>query len=289
MPISLAHMAGKKRAPAARAGKGKANVTGNSRTTIGSSSAQDGGFGIYNEMLAEALAGQSEQPERPLKKRRTGHQRAVDVTKPSQPQIPSDEVDNEEEEEDLEFEDVIKVDQQSLDGSTSGGKPQQMIYRSDEEDESEASDMEWQPVDFDALDGEKPSGDLEFTLSRPAVKQEPTVRRRVVTKADRQLRLQIHKLHLLCLLSHVSRRNKWCNDKVVHSALKPLLDKKMRQFLKPKPDLSQFGRAESLKRGLEMVSHMWKKRFTVTQRGIRRALWAEDAEDIESVGHFQMP
>jgi xeroderma pigmentosum group C-complementing protein len=54
-------------------------------------------------------------------------------------------------------------------------------------------------------------------------------------------------------------------------------------FLRPKSDMSQFGRAESLKRGLEQAGIMWRKKFRITNRGMRRALWADNEADLENV------
>lgn len=36
--------------------------------------------------------------------------------------------------------------------------------------------------------------------------------RRVITSVDRRIRLEVHKMHLLCLLIHVHQRSRWCND-----------------------------------------------------------------------------
>lgn len=45
--------------------------------------------------------------------------------------------------------------------------------------------------------------------------------RRKVTSIDRKIRLEGHKLHLLCLIAHVHRRNKWCSDpEVIVSSIK---------------------------------------------------------------------
>lgn len=264
-------MAGKKRVTAGKGkGKGKASAPN-----------QHGVPGVYREMLAEALPTHQDIPERPLKRRMTGRQKPIEAA--SSKQKITENATPDEDDEDIEFEDVLDRGQEDSDASIDPPKLQQTAYRSD--DESGGSDAEWDPLDFDInLDADEPKGDLELTLtSRPTPKQQNTPRRKVVTKADRSLRLEIHKMHLLCLLSYLSRRNGWCNDSAVHKSLKPLLDKKMLQFLRPKSDLSQFGQTESLKRGVEMVSTMWRKKFAITARGMRRALWAENPEDIQNV------
>jgi xeroderma pigmentosum group C-complementing protein len=157
------------------------------------------------------------------------------------------------------------------------------------DEEADESDQEWEGVDFDTLPQDnEPSGDLELTLKPRTTpsRQKPTPKRRVLSKAEKVLRLETHKMHVLCLLAHLDRRNEWCNDEDVKKSLRPLLDKKMLTFLKPNENLPQFGRAESLKRGLSQVSFMWRTKFNVTARGIRRALWADDEKDIQNVRYF---
>ena len=267
-------MTGKKPATGGK-GKGKA-------TAVAQNALPD----VYQEMLAEALPMQSDIPERPLKRRRTGRRDAPVASSSSANQVGV--VSDGEDEDDIQFEDVLdstKLGEADSDVLEPPPKPQQTAYR-DSDDDSGESDFDWDSGDFDA----KPSaneltGDLELTLTRPTPQRRTTAaRRRVITKAERDVRLQIHKMHVLCLLSHADRRNKWCNDSEVQSSLKPLLDKKMLTFLRPRSELSQFGQAESLKRGLDQVSAMWRKNFSVTARGMRRALWAEEEQDLRNVG-----
>ncbi|KAB8294085.1 hypothetical protein EYC80_009539 [Monilinia laxa] len=245
---------------------------------------------VYRDMLAEAIPAQPELPERPLKKRRIGLRGAAvpaSVSGPSNPPSVLKSHDNNEDDEDVEFEDVITVPKGSDDGDSDGdtNKLQQTAYRdSDEEtDESDADvEIDWENISFDTKNDE-PSGDLELTLTRPEPqRQTNTSRRKPITQADKSLRLEIHRLHLLCLLSHVDMRNEWCNDPVVQDSLRPLLNKKMLEFLRPREDLSQFSRADALKRGLEMVAIMWRTKFQITKRGMRRALWADDEDDIKN-------
>jgi xeroderma pigmentosum group C-complementing protein len=269
---STTAMAGKKTASRDK-GKGKAWSSG--------SAVPD----VYREMLAETLPMQPEFPERPLKRRRTGQRNVLPTTDDS---AKSAEVDNEDNEDEMEFEDILKARNQDDSEASEFEAPlntQQTAYRDSDEDSGD-SDDEWEGVDFDTLPLEnEPSGDLELTLKPRTTPQgqKVTPRRKVVSKADKVLRLEAHKMHVLCLLTHLDRRNEWCNDDDVKSSLKPLLDKKMLTFLRPRSDLSQFGRAESLKRGLEQVSTMWRTKFNITTRGIRRALWAEDEKDIQNV------
>lgn len=235
---------------------------------------------VYQEMLSEVLPAHSELPERPLKKRRTGRIDAADNSTIIDNPPASDN------EEDLEFEDVL-AGSTSLNSDNESIPPKLLQTTTRDSDDSDESDYQWEPLDFQAeRQSSEPTGNLELNLTRSAAepsRQKTTPRRRAISKAEKSLRLETHKLHVLCLLSYLKRRNDWCNDQEVHASLKPLLDKKMLQFLKPKSNLSQFGQAESLKRGIEQVSAMWNKKFTITMRGLRRALWADDEKDIHNV------
>jgi xeroderma pigmentosum group C-complementing protein len=265
--------------PAAR-GKEKGKATSSKRNVVPD---------IYQEMLADALPRQSDIVERPLKKRRTGRRYDHVLVSGAKVSTVPDHVDDEE---DLEFEDVLgpAKDEASHDAylfAEDDGLPkkQQTAYR-DSDDESDEDDLDWEAIDFESKTPVEPSGDLELTLSTRAMlpqRRTTTPRRKAVTKEERGLRLQIHKMHVLCLLSYVDRRNNWCNDYEVQKLLKPLLNKKMLQYLSPSASLSQFGQAESLKRGLEDVARMWRTKFGITMRGIRRALWADNEEDLRNV------
>jgi xeroderma pigmentosum group C-complementing protein len=187
----------------------------------------------------------------------------------------------------VEFEDVLgqgKSNGPYNDESDSEPKPQQTAYRDSGDDDS-ASDFDWENIDLEAKTQEDSTGDLELTLKqRPTYHPKATIaRRKVVTKEEKALRLQVHKMHVLCLLAYVDRRNNWCNDSAVQISLKPLLTKKMITFLNPKETLSQFGRTDSLKRGLDDVGKMWRAKFRITEKGMRRALWADDEKELENV------
>ena len=259
-------MAGKK---AATRGKGKGRIPSN-RNAVPE---------VYQQMLAEALPNQPSITQRPLKRRKTGPRSAPHAA--GDAANASDPID-EDDEEDVDFEDVIDTRASDSEALT---KAQQTAYR-DSDEESNESDHDWDGVDFDTIpQDDEPTGDLELTLKPRTApqRQKVTPRRKVVSKAEKVLRLEAHKMHVLCLLAYLDRRNKWCNDEEVRKSLKPLLDKKMLTFLKPRSDLSQFGRAESLKRGLEQVSVMWRTKFDIVARGLRRALWADDEKDVQNV------
>ena len=234
---------------------------------------------IYQEMLSETRANKSEISERPLKKRKTGKQPASSShVSSSKPLVlpPADDSDEDE----IHFEDVFGVENE-----ISATGTQQTAYR-DSDDESDASDQNWEPFDFDAKPDEEPIGDLVLTLSKKEEPQKASIpRRKAATRDEKGVRLQVHKMHILCLLYYVERRNRWCNDYDVQKSLKPLLTKKIVKFLKPEASYSQFARTNSLKRGLEQVMELWNSKFKITERGMKRPLWADDEKALQNVSH----
>lgn len=236
---------------------------------------------IYDDMLTEAgVVSQQQQQgstERPLKRRRAGPKPGEDEAAWAVRDKEKDGSD--EDEEGLEFEDV------ALPAPTI-----QTLERDSDEDEDE--DIEFEDVDFTAplhneISAAHESKDLELNLSaeRAAATRSKggAERRKPITREEKERRTQIHQTHLLCLLFHVARRNHWCNDAKVQESLRPLLSDKMVTYLNPGAHLSQFGRTESLKNGLQQVGAMWKTKFDITERGLRRSLWAEDTEHLQAV------
>jgi xeroderma pigmentosum group C-complementing protein len=100
----------------------------------------------------------------------------------------------------------------------------QVVYNDFED--SEESDVDWEEVDLahdnrenilgseDEDKDEGDRGDLDLVLLDPKGKGKGggLPKRRPITAVERKLRLEAHKMHLLCLLYHVFLRNSWCND-----------------------------------------------------------------------------
>jgi xeroderma pigmentosum group C-complementing protein len=257
----------------------------------GSSSKDGQPRDIYGDMLAEvdASAFTQSSPERPLKRpRRRGERRATaSAQRPQQISEYKDVTSNkfaaeiEDEDEDIEFEDV-ELPNPTL----------QTMYRDSEDEDEDDEDIDaiqFEDVDFDAImnsNAEEKPKELELNLTAQQATSTPrrnTNARRPISKEEKAARIDVHKLHLLCLLSHCSRRNRWCNDSEVQSSLRPLLPEKTVRYLIPGTNLSQFGRTESLKNGLQQASTSFKVRFDVTERGLRRSLWAEDPSHLAKV------
>lgn len=292
-------MAGRKRkAP------GASTTTSTPRTTRASTasrravSARSAVPDVYREMVTEARrmavaedVPEATTPERPLKRRRPGERQTPKVeTKPVKPTaIPEptkmhhDDPEDDDDEE-LEFEDV-ELPPPTL---------QTITRDSDDEDDEE---LELEDIAFDSQGtfSSAVAGEVQLDLNLSAQKAAMAPYRRVVerrkalSKSEKEQRREIHKIHLLCLLAHVERRNRWCNSPKVQEALRPLLTDKMRKSLIPRATLNQYGRTESLKAGLQETSTMFKTKFQITERGLRRALWAEDEEQLKNVDGNLLP
>jgi xeroderma pigmentosum group C-complementing protein len=256
---------------------------------------------VYQEMLAEAgvaAAPAASSPERPLKRRREGvpsHQKPVELVQVQAPLAGEaskakfgrknvhDEED-EDEDDDAEFEDVT-IPEPTVQTVELGSDEDE----DDEDDEDE--DMHFEDVDLmiplpdgDSEAQEPKELELNLSAQKSAMASKQVAdRRRPITKEERERRLYIHKAHLICLLSHVAKRNHWCNDSQVQTYLRSHLTDKMIQYLTPGTNLSQFGRTESLKNGLKLVAEMWTTKYEITERGMRRSLWAEEVDHLNSV------
>ncbi|KAI9736509.1 MAG: hypothetical protein M1818_006019 [Claussenomyces sp. TS43310] len=234
---------------------------------------------VYHDLLAETLHSSGDvSSERSPKRRRTRRFEDGASTDDSR-KISDQPVRDIEDSEMVEFEDVLPR------------ATEQTAYRDSDED-SEGSDIGWEEVDMvpeflQADNDEDISEDLHLTLNSSATPQrKPAPPKRKLTSADRALCLEIHKMHILCLLSHTSRRNVWCDDSQTQSALKILINKKTLSNLRPSQALSQFRQTDLLKTGLEELCRLWRSNFVITARGMRRPLWVEDEQDLKD---FQLP
>lgn len=249
---------------------------------------------IYSQLLAEAGVGDaqaSSASEQPRKRLRPGERRPdkrkrdpIEPEQASKALKEGDEEEQEDSDEDVEFFDV------ELPVPTV-----QTFERESEDEDDEDEEAQFEDIDFAALaEASEPkkeqSKDLELNLTAQRARTTPTKpageRKKPITKEERDRRTDIHKTHLLCLLSHAARRNHWCNDTAVQDMLRSHLTDKMVYYLTPGSHLPQFGQAESLKTGLKHAGDMWRTKFEVRERGLRRARWAEDVEDLQ---HYELP
>ncbi|EFQ96301.1 hypothetical protein CFE70_000180 [Pyrenophora teres f. teres 0-1] len=165
-------------------------------------------------------------------------------------------------------------------------------------DESDDSDMEWEDAladddDEDDTDegGEaaRQVGDISITLGGNKATDIGTkrkVRRRAITSVDKKRRLDIHKMHILCLLYHVHRRNTWCNDRRVQSALRKIVPSKTLSSLVPDPDITQYSASKRFIDGMNELKSMWSKRFNLTAQGMYKPRWAEVEASVRPFSDF---
>ncbi|KAI9765446.1 MAG: hypothetical protein M1840_007405 [Geoglossum simile] len=166
----------------------------------------------------------------------------------------------------------------------------------DDFEDSEESDVDWEEVDLthdnrenilgseDEDKGENDGGDLDLVLLdvKGKGKRASLPKRRPITAAERKLRVEVHKMHLLCLLYHVFLRNNWCNDLEAQAALKQLLTPRTVGLLNPDPRKTQFQRTTLFTAGLTEASSLWASKFKITARGMKKATWTDDEEKLKN-------
>lgn len=218
---------------------------------------------VYQEMLAEAELRNPNvsEADRPIKRRKVGAQGATTLNEVSIPQVP------------LSMEDSRQV---------------QTDY---DEPTSEESDMEWEEVDLQQVPAqstqigpvtEVDNEPLQITLEGHEGKRRKVIsRQKPLTAAEKRLRLDIHKVHVLCLLRHVQIRNLWCNDDELQSFLKRMLPKQVIAMLNPSEDKPQYSRSTTFVEGLNLASDAFSRRFRVTRPGLKRAHWVDDPEKLK--------
>ncbi|KAF4166338.1 hypothetical protein CNMCM6936_006648 [Aspergillus lentulus] len=222
---------------------------------------------VYREMLAEAEMRNRDvsEPDHPIKKRKVGAQRATASNDVSVPQVP------------LPMEDQGQASRQV-----------QTVY---DEPTSEESDMEWEEVDLQRAPAQSipvapvtgaDNEPLQITLDGHEGKRRKVIsRQKPLTAAEKKLRLDIHKAHVLCFLRHVQIRNLWCNDDELQSFLKKMLPKQVIGMLNPPEDKPQYSRSTTFVEGLNQASDAFSRRFRVTRPGLKRAHWVDDPEKLK--------
>lgn len=237
---------------------------------------------VYEQMLAEAGVSEPQHepgPEPALKRRRRAQQPRAEAAAREEPGPARSEDESDDEGAGVEFEDVV-VPEPTV----------QTVEDEPGDSDSDDDDVEFEDVDFavplaDAAAGAPAELELNLTAHQSAASASGgrAARRRPMTKDERQRRIRIHQVHVLSLVAHASRRNAWCNDATVQALLRPHLSDKAAKLLNPGAHLSQFGQAESLKEGLRLAGEAWRAAFAVRERGLRRALWADDAAQLLDV------
>ncbi|USP81498.1 DNA repair protein [Curvularia clavata] len=175
------------------------------------------------------------------------------------------------------------------------GRVRQTIIDSDE---SEDSDMEWEDALADSSDTDDADeggnatpqiGNISIAIGAKKTDDAGTrrkARRRAITSVDKKRRLDIHKMHVLCLLYHVYRRNAWCNDRRAQSTLCKMVPPKILSNLVPNPDLTQYSASKQFIDGMNEIKIFWSKRFKITAQGMYKPRWAEVDAAIRPFSDF---
>ncbi|KAK6503156.1 hypothetical protein TWF481_008189 [Arthrobotrys musiformis] len=154
----------------------------------------------------------------------------------------------------------------------------------DEDDEFEDDDeIEWETVDLSTIKTTTkpaPSEPLILTLTTPSKPTKPkTPKTQQPTPAARKLRLEIHKLHLLCLISHLHYRSTFCNDPKTQSSLLPILEKRIVAEITD----TSFQQSKIFKQGLSNAAAAFKRRYKITKPAARKALWGYTPPSFDSM------
>lgn len=157
-----------------------------------------------------------------------------------------------------------------------------------ESESSAESDVGWEDVELAAyqdLKEELDADGLEIVLdeSEPKKTRGSRPRNAIPNAAQRKLRLNVHQMHLLCMLAHVQLRNGWCNDNELQAALRPILPDRTLSYFNPDPNFSQFQSSRSFIDGLSQASEAWKGKFMKTARGLRRPHWSLRTSDVDNL------
>ena len=168
----------------------------------------------YKEMLADALSSPTllSDENQPLKRRRIGGRVVAQKTETSRVY-----------DEDQSLTTASMAHDLSIDPKVQS----QTVF--DDSEDSVDSDIDWEEIDLaqntggDISDKDDGTEDAELNLILDEKHDQSRVatrpKRKPGTTIDKKLRLDIHKLHIMCLLAHVHIRNHWCNDATVHVCL----------------------------------------------------------------------
>lgn len=174
----------------------------------------DGALNVYNEMLLDALSS-SPPPgtveDRPIKRRKITRGNASASGKGNGVESSGPESDAEE---DVKLGDSMP---------SPPSQTQQIAYN--DSDDSAEDESDWEEVDLAQPppqgDVPPPTGDEKLSLvlggnADSSLVGRVGLKRKPATAAERRLRLELHKVHVLCLLAHVHLRSHWSNDETVH-------------------------------------------------------------------------
>ncbi|KTW25747.1 hypothetical protein T552_03360 [Pneumocystis carinii B80] len=172
-----------------------------------------------------------------------------------------------------------------LDTNSPSSRKRKKRFEDESEDDMDEDEVEWEDFGFESEDGEKNTGKKEDECSfEYKIKEELGRKRYGIKEKDRKLRLEIHKLHLLCLISHASLRNFFCRDKRLQAKLKVILPDEIRELFHPGAKISQYRKSRMFMTALKAIVNIWKRKFRKNKYGLSRSLWRSP----EQIDKFQI-
>ncbi|CAG8620311.1 11974_t:CDS:10 [Dentiscutata erythropus] len=147
------------------------------------------------------------------------------------------------------------------------------IHEDDVDENNSDNSDEWEEVDLsqysnitsdlsDLQVSSIPNETIEIIFKAPKIEYKP----KGITKIERAIRQNIHKTHLLTLLTHGIIRNQWCNDDLIKAIACSLIERDMLALFDQV--LHSRGRF-TLITALEELVRWWKSYFKITKPGIR--------------------
>ncbi|KAF2798466.1 Rad4-domain-containing protein [Melanomma pulvis-pyrius CBS 109.77] len=271
------------------------SITPRRSTRRGGASQEDAAVpNVFQDLLSEATASKAAGPDedrKPLKKRKTTPFTRQESSSPVRGSVRRPILDPIQEAQPHSRNNI--ADESATEGENASGRKLQTIIDSDESDDS---DLEWEDALEDGNNtgenneaAEPVVGDISITIGgdngeSAAPKRE--IRRRGITSVDKKRRLEIHKMHILCLLYHVHRRNAWCNDEKVQATLRKLPPPKTLDSLVPNPEFTQYQASKRFVDGIQDLKRLWSDLFSVTALGMHRPRWADADSEVKPFSDF---
>lgn len=164
----------------------------------------------------------------------------------------------------------------------------QVVY--DDTDSSEESDADFERLLLEGIQGDadnskKPEDEdtVHATVASAAPRPAARVTPRKHAKAkDKIMRVDVHKVSVLCWLMHGYFRSSWCNIQAARNSIRQVMTARQRSFLNPDPTLAQNERSLLFQRGLDEACKSFQENFTIT-----RSDASSREEFIEAAGRFR--
>ncbi|KAF3925427.1 hypothetical protein ABW21_db0200149 [Orbilia brochopaga] len=153
---------------------------------------------------------------------------------------------------------------------------------SDADEFGSDSEVEWETVDLSRIKPKDRGTEGSVTFELTATAEQPQGRkatRTAPTPVERKIRLEVHKVHLLCLLAHAHARSRFCSDAKVQAAVLPILS----QHIVAELNDTSLLQATVFKQGLADAAAAFRNVFKITRPGTRKALWGKIPASFEDM------